>query len=510
LHIEGLGSPMRARVRETARGEVLIGSNLEFLRVGRGVELEDIEHSRKRVAQIEHVGVEIDPETQVPQLVVALSYPTSAPKDDEDLTTLPFQVRSAQKGTQKEETTPEPTVIDSEETPSFGRASLSLSSSEQPGRVVEVVPPKTKSVQARAAMDHSEEPPPATIQAGRAPVDEVDEEIDPSEPAFAGVRNRVGAMAAKLGPTLQVVGKGARSALASVLHSVQAKREQRRENKERAAKPRRKTAPPPSGALRSDGRRGLVRDHSDDDVDAEPEAPVEPKSDRKRAVFGAVLGVMAVLAIYFAASRFSRGADAEPDPALAAAQPAAAPLPPPEGTPVDAPAAIPTAEVPLFGATPLSTTEPVPVPPDPNAVADDEGAGDEGDPAVETPAKPANLQTEWGVGEVSNPTELRLKMNGAIEGFTGKETATGFTITIPGRKSISSAAGFKRKDKRIDSVNVVNYPDRAEVVLLFKKEVPAFLARATGTRLVIEIGTEPKPKKKERQRSSKKKKKKKP
>ena len=31
LHIQGLGSPMRARVRETAKGEVLIGSNLCLL-----------------------------------------------------------------------------------------------------------------------------------------------------------------------------------------------------------------------------------------------------------------------------------------------------------------------------------------------------------------------------------------------------------------------------------------------------------------------------------------------
>src|SRR6476659_9295019 len=50
LHIDGLGSPMKARVRGSTEGELLVGSNLEFLRVGRTLELEDVDRGGKRPA----------------------------------------------------------------------------------------------------------------------------------------------------------------------------------------------------------------------------------------------------------------------------------------------------------------------------------------------------------------------------------------------------------------------------------------------------------------------------
>ena len=111
----------------------------------------------------------------------------------------------------------------------------------------------------------------------------------------------------------------------------------------------------------------------------------------------------------------------------------------------------------------------------------------DGDAAASGAAKAGNLQKEWGVGEVADPVELSVKMDGEIDGISGTETATGFTITVPGRKSTSSASGLCRKHKRCEAVNVVNYPDRAEVTLQFKGEVPAFVARAKGKRLLIEL-----------------------
>lgn len=74
LHIEGLGSPMKARVRDGTRGEVMVGSNLEFLRVGRSVELENVDADANRPARIERVSVEVEPTSHVPQLIVALRY----------------------------------------------------------------------------------------------------------------------------------------------------------------------------------------------------------------------------------------------------------------------------------------------------------------------------------------------------------------------------------------------------------------------------------------------------
>ena len=74
LHIEGLGSPMKARVREAAAKELEVGSNLEFLKVGRSLQLEDVDQGKRREATIAHVKVDIDPATNVPQLVVSLRY----------------------------------------------------------------------------------------------------------------------------------------------------------------------------------------------------------------------------------------------------------------------------------------------------------------------------------------------------------------------------------------------------------------------------------------------------
>ena len=493
LHIQGLGSPMRARVRDSARGEVLIGSNLEFLRVGRSVELEDVERADTRVALIEHVGVELDPETNIPQLVVALSYEGGARREplavapaevvdegaeEEDLTTAPFRVRRL------DETTPEPTVIDSERepTPSVGRASLSLSHSARPGRVAQVpaLSPAAPAVAARAPLgaeihDDEELADPAA-------------EIEPDPPVASKMQERVGALARKLAPTLQAAGAGAKGAFGSLLKKVRDGRARAQEQKAKARTPKRTTAPPPSGALKSAGRR-LIRQHRREEP-VEPEvAAAPPRSDKKRAVMGALLGMMVVVGIYYAsASIRDGGTDASADPALAAT---AAALEAPAAAPAAVPGApIATAEVPLFGATPLSTTEPVPVPPAPGEAAEAPGA-DGAEDAAEEPSKAvvANLEKEWGVGEVTDPTVLRLKMDGTVEGISGTETATGFTIVVPGRKSISSAAGFKRKDNRLDTVNVVNYPDRAEITLLFKKDVPAFVARAKGKRLIIEIAS---------------------
>lgn len=569
LHIQGLGSPMRARVRETAKGEVLIGSNLEFLKVGRGVELEDIERGRKRTARIEHVGVDVDPESAVPQLVVALTYDlddrapmppaeervNEAPKkrapgkalvgkagrapapervarervekamvgeplEDEDLTTAPFRVR------RDDEITPEPQVIDSdpEPTPSFGRASLSLSRSAAPARVAHVPPPAYDDDVAEAEEPGEELEPPATLQAGEEPFadderEETAEEASEEEAADAlplvpTVGERMGALAQRLAPTLRSAGEGAKGAfggakgaLGKVLATVRDKREARKQTQGKDKGPKRRTAPPPSGALRSEGKR-LVRDRKAVKAEAVEEAPPPPKNDRKRTVFSGMIGLMAVLAIYFVSNHFA-DPDVEADPAVAEAEAdaedGAAAAQAPAAAAV-APAAVAgqagevaTAEVPLFGATPLSTTEVVPVPPAPGETADDsdEGGEDEGEGVAEPSADFGKLVKEWGVGDVIEPNVLRLKMDGRIDGIVGKETATGFTIIVPGHKSISSAAGFKRRDKRLDEVKVVNYPDRVEVTMLFRKDVPAFVARAKGKRLVIELGTKTKRKKKD-------------
>ena len=79
LHIGGLGAPLSARVRQQGKQRLSLGSSLDFLRVGRSVEIEDGTPGSRRGARIDEVDVAIDPESQVPELIVSLCYETGTP-----------------------------------------------------------------------------------------------------------------------------------------------------------------------------------------------------------------------------------------------------------------------------------------------------------------------------------------------------------------------------------------------------------------------------------------------
>src|SRR5450432_2243168 len=98
LHIDGLGSPMKARVRESGSDKVQVGSNLEFLKVGRKLEVEDLELGGRRHAQIDGVSVAIDPQTRVPQLVVQLRFSSSEDSTPEPSVTALGSAEAGSKG----------------------------------------------------------------------------------------------------------------------------------------------------------------------------------------------------------------------------------------------------------------------------------------------------------------------------------------------------------------------------------------------------------------------------
>ncbi len=102
LHIDGLGSPMRARVKDSHGARVTAFSELGFLQVGKELELEDAASGQKRPAQIRNVEVELDPQSRVPQLVVSMKYADQEDSADD--------VRSDLR----KESTPEPSVIGGE------------------------------------------------------------------------------------------------------------------------------------------------------------------------------------------------------------------------------------------------------------------------------------------------------------------------------------------------------------------------------------------------------------
>jgi len=125
LHIEGLGSPMRARVKDAAETELTVGSELGFLQVGKQLELEDATTGGKRPARIDKVEVEIDPATKIPQLVVTLRYDGASSPSLERASRSDAESKAAAGPAMRADGTPEPSVIDDEHAKSEDDESMS-------------------------------------------------------------------------------------------------------------------------------------------------------------------------------------------------------------------------------------------------------------------------------------------------------------------------------------------------------------------------------------------------
>ncbi|WP_437727728.1 PilZ domain-containing protein [Sorangium sp. So ce861] len=540
LHIDGLGSPMKARVRSGGLDDLEVGSNLEFLKVGRSLELEEVEQGTRREAYIDHVKVEVDPATSVPQLVVTLCYEAPraarAPRPRASSETLPPARPAAALDAGAPARAPsvpppgEGARASSAPPPQGERAPARASSAPPRDPQGERAPAGASGgAAAPADDDHDGDMSPALSAreapaADAAPASAQDAAPPPSQDGSdeAGSAQAAGAqpsrlrdvgekaamaskaVAGKIGPALAGAGARAATAMSGMVARIKARRAARAAGEDGSGKdggPRRKTAPPPAGALKSGGRR-LVREEAEE---AAGEGTEPPRFNKKAAAAGSFLGLAAVLVVFGAARLLGlRGGDA---PAAGAAEAAAgaSALPASSGAPAlpaaaataAAPGGVLTANVPLFGATPLSTTEAVPPTPpaDPGAQAGDPiersaavpgGPGDEDD--AEADEDEQEGPKEWGQGSVRNPIVLKLKMDGPIEELNGAAGAMGFTVSLPDRRALSSGSGLARKDKRIASVRVVNTPHGAEITLQFKDGVPAYKAKARGDRLEIALG----------------------
>ncbi len=476
LHIDGLGSPMKARVRDGGTRKLHVGSNLEFLKVGRHLEIESLEHGGKRSATIDAVDVVIDPGSQVPQLVVALRF------DD------------------VEESTPEPSVIDS---------AREVTDDDEP---------------MFAAASH------ASMAASDDDVDDMMDDANAFKTKLGGVAENAGAVARTTGAAFARAGGVAAVGLGKLFKGAGAKVTELREKRAAAAEasaPRRTTAAPPSGVLSAQGMR--LRPQSSPAVEVE-EPPVTPpwkKPRVKKAAAGAGLAVLlfTVIALAMHKPKAPPGAEpaaaktvavagdvqqvdeqgnpiaAEPNAAAAAAAPLPGkPLSTP--TPEDAKKGV-TADVPLFGPTPMATMEPAPLGSAPDEAADPDGPA--GAPAAEPPqteeqkemeaakavpdqtfpdsppsstkkAKPHDVHP-WGRGRVHTPIVHRLRLDGPGGAIEGVVKATGFTVVIPGRKVMESGSGIQKRDKRIARVRTSNSGSGAQITFQFRDGVPGYRVR---------------------------------
>ncbi len=249
LHIDGLGSPMRARVKEASGTEITAFSELGFLQVGKQLELEDTQTGNKRPASIDRVEVEIDQASRVPQLVVTLRYDDAVQMESEP-------VDMGEDG--QRDATPEPTVSGEGEEPHMGEQARMNAPAEAQSAL-----PSASPIEDDASFEEVSGKMRGTFARGAAKVG----------PAFTKMMNR-----AKV--TLALLAAKRRAQLKDSL----------------PIPLRRMTAPPPGGALHASGRK-VVR--SEPEIAARME--VEPGSTKKlvtkrRAIMGAAMAVAIVLA----------------------------------------------------------------------------------------------------------------------------------------------------------------------------------------------------------------------
>lgn len=259
LHIEGLASPMRARIKDVnGPNGVTAYTELGFLRMDRPLELEDAASGGRRPAMIEKVEVAVDGNSKIPQLVFGLRY------DDEE-------ARAARA-------------------PSMS----SIGAMEVP---VEQTPHDTPS-DMHARSDESDEVPaeeggePAAAQAEA--MDDTDEESSPNKFKLA---------MAKVSPVIS--GWAARAKVAAALIAAKARRAEAT-GQDVEIPVRRTTAPAPGGGLHTDGRRvvrgatiGSIHEERFEESD---ETKPKLKITKKRAAIAGTIGVAAIL-VFFAVKK---------------------------------------------------------------------------------------------------------------------------------------------------------------------------------------------------------------
>ncbi len=397
LHIEGLGFPMKARVKDASRKELTVGNELGFLQVGKELELEDAETGEKRPARIDRVEVEIDPESRIPRLVVALRYGDES--ESIRIDTHAHEQAEMYEAAPPKDATPEPTVMDHEEEEMPKEDAYAADAHHDDGKD-----------------DHE---------------DEIAEESAKMKGSFA--KN-----AAKVTPALLDFAKRAK-ATAGVLW------EKRKARAKELDPQKRTTAPAPGGGLHATGRK-VVRAA---DLVATPKKTIDTK---RKVVIGAAAGLAVVLA--FAALHKS--------PKTEAAKPVA--------TDATAAAAPPPVQMPNVPPPPVETVavNNLPEAPDPS----DHHHG-------------KMHVAPFGNGNVQHGNVLKLKMDGPIEKINGGAQPTGFSVSIPGRRSLEPAGPLASRDNRIASIKVANEAGGSELDVAFKDGVPSYLVRAKGDTLEI-------------------------
>ena len=422
LHIDGLASPMRARVRGAQGTSVTAFSELGFLQVGKQLDLEDAATGSKRPALIDRVDIDIEPDTRIPQLVVTLRY------DDEEAHAADVDHMDAPHGDSTGPGSLEPHAMDDD-----------MDDHDAPHQ------PEID--------NHAGAGQAAVAKASAIDDDHVDEDSKKLKSAFARG-------AAQVTPTLEKWAKRAKTTMALLAARASAKRNGSADDVEIPV--RRTTAPAPGGGLHASGRkvvRGEIEDPMIEEVSATPRFPLSKK---KKLVVGGAIGVAVILAV------------------VAMRKPAPPPI-----------AATPPAETAALAAAPPHAR-----PASPNGMQDPNVPNGFGDPMAQAAAAlgadpslggHGGKATPFGNGSVAHGNVLKIKMDGAVTRIQGASQPSGFTVVIPGRKSLDAAGPLASKDPRIAAIRISNEPAGAELTVTFKDGVPNYQVKAHGDTLEMHL-----------------------
>jgi hypothetical protein len=437
LHIEGLGSPMRARVRSSNQGEIIACSDLAFLQLGRPVELEHAEQGDRRLASIAEVEVETSEDGMIPQLVVKLRYAGAS-------------------------------AIDAEEDAGAAAAA----------------PPSA------ARMPLKSRPSIATGGPGRAPAEPLGKEKAAIAAASSEAATKLHAAAGAVGATFAKAGPAIVSGFLAAKSAVSRLRGRDAAEGDGGHAPMRVTSPAPGGGLHTSGRK-VVRGDGRGDEDwndgpggqfsASQSAIAALAPHKTKLMAGGVLGLAGVLLLVALHKPAPQAPLAAVDPnaaASAGAEANTAPTPAAADANANAPlAANPPPPAPVSPAPASAFTQP-------GTMSDDYGS----DTTSPAPAHPKPRAVEpFGNGPVAHGNVLHIKMDGPIEKIEGAATPSGFTVVIPGRKSVDAAGPLAQRDERIASIKMTNEADSAELNVAFRDGVPNYQVRAHGSTLEIAL-----------------------
>jgi hypothetical protein len=445
LHIEGLGAPMKARVQDGNARKVRVGSNLEFLKVGRTLEIEDVQAGLRQGAHVDSVSVTVNPSTRVPELVVVLRYEGA-------------------------DATPQPSVVES-----------------------------AHAVEDHGAEEEFEEElegeePAAVADGWLAGVDRWRQRLEGvALGASRAARQTQGVLGRVAGTAAEGASKLARGASAQL---VRAGRSPERKRRTTAAHPA--AARSPVQALKGVGRAEPAAPRRSARPGRPAAAEIAPAAGANRRRLAALGGIALLLA--FGSAFAMRSLGDEPAPSLSQVAPHPAPASAPEKTSGAAPTAVAAksatgagsdqivAEVPLFGPKAMATAEPAPLasPEEVDtaqierlaaAAAVEDETWEDDKPEAPAPEASAADVKPWGRGKLHLPTIHRIRLDGPGGQIAGAVEATGFTVVIPGRKAMEEGRAIEKRDKRIAQVKASNTDRGASITFKFRGSVPAYRVR---------------------------------